>query len=216
MSRQPARVGYGNVVNIRSIPTRSVTRIEIELPIESHVEATRLLFGQDVLVMPVKLGPAQAYGMVSEGAHPDGNRGPADDDPAGEADEDDATQDQGTSATTPFAQLARATSAASATTVTRSPRPMGLLRSGDQPHTQPAQVDILRWLGARCREDAFQTWLGVRTEAAAIQAVRERCGVESRTQIPASPQRRQVFFRDIYHPYLASQRQARLAASPST
>lgn len=214
MSRQPARVGYGNVVNIRSIPTRSVTRIEIELPIESHVEATRLLFGQDVLVMPVKLGPAQAYGMVSEDAHPDGN--PADDGPASKADEDDAAQGQGARATTPFAQLARttsvtnATNATSVTTAARSPRPMGLLRSGDQ-----TQVDILRWLGARCREDAFQTWLGVRTEAAAIQAVRERCGVESRTQIPASPQRRQVFFRDIYHPYMASKRQARPAASPS-
>lgn len=43
---------YGHVVNIRSIPSRGVTRIEIEIPVESHKDATALLFEQDAVILP--------------------------------------------------------------------------------------------------------------------------------------------------------------------
>jgi hypothetical protein len=177
MAQDSARVGYGNVVNIRSIPTRQVTRIEIELPIEAHVEATRLLFGQDVLVIPVKLGPTQAYGMVSGNEHAPSEGAPA-----------------------PVRSSALAALATPATPFARSSVRAGL----NQEH---ARLDIVRWLGARCREDAFQDWLGVRTEAAAVERVREMCGVSSRSEIPSSPALRQAFFRDIHGPFLAAQRQ---------
>jgi hypothetical protein len=192
MAQDSARVGYGNVVNIRSIPTRQVTRIEIELPIEAHVEATRLLFGQDVLVIPVKLGPTQAYGMVSGD-----EQAPSEGAPGACSAQSDLAVRQGTPA--PVRSSALAALATPATPFARS----SVRASLSQEH---ARLDIVRWLGARCREDAFQDWLGVRTEAAAVERVREMCGVSSRSEIPSSPALRQVFFRDIHAPFLASQR----------
>lgn len=63
----PARVAHGNVTNVKPIPTRGVTRIEIELPIEAHVEATSLLFGKDVLIVCAKL--EAPYG-ITDGSVP--------------------------------------------------------------------------------------------------------------------------------------------------
>lgn len=189
MAQDSARVGYGNVVNIRSIPTRQVTRIEIELPIEAHVEATRLLFGQDVLVIPVKLGPTQAYGMVSGDEHAPSEGSPG----ACSAQSEPAAR-----------QDARAPVRSSSLAALASSSVRGSLRT-TRLSQENARLDILRWLGARCREDAFQDWLGVRTEAAAVERVREICGVSSRSEIPSSPALRQVFFRDIHTPFLAAQ-----------
>lgn len=193
MAQDSTRVGYGNVVNIRSIPTRQVTRIEIELPIESHVEATRLLFGQDVLVIPVKLGPTQAYGMVSENEHAPSESAP------------EACSAQSAPPVRHSAPAAVHNSALAALARSATPSARGSVRAGlSQEH---ARLDIVRWLGVRCREDAFQDWLGVRTEAAAVERVREMCGVSSRAEIPSSPASRQVFFRDIHAPFLAAQKQ---------
>lgn len=81
------RVAHGNVVNVRPIHSRGVTRIEIELPIESHIEATSLLYGKDVLIMGVKLGAGAAYG-ITDGTLP----GAGTDSTAGGSSEGRATQ----------------------------------------------------------------------------------------------------------------------------
>jgi len=167
------RAAFGQVVNVRSIPTRAVTRIEIEIPIESHVEATRLLFGQDVFVMPASVESGE-YGMV-DGSLP-------------------ATKTQ-----RPH-QAARNEAAPAAA------RPARLAGFGLRSSTD--SLDILKWLGTRCREDGFQDWLGVRTEAAAVQKVRDLCGVESRSEIPQNRQARQAFLTRIFEPYRAAMQQS--------
>lgn len=45
-------LAFGEVVNVQQIRSRGVTRIEIEIPTESHVKATSLLFGKGALVIP--------------------------------------------------------------------------------------------------------------------------------------------------------------------
>lgn len=45
-------LAFGQVVNVRPIPSRGVTRIEIEVPSEYHVQATNLLFNRDALIVP--------------------------------------------------------------------------------------------------------------------------------------------------------------------
>lgn len=62
-------IAFGDVVNVESIPSRGVTRVEIEIPIEYHVEATELLFGKPAFIFPVASKPAalpngSAYGVL--------------------------------------------------------------------------------------------------------------------------------------------------------
>ena len=42
----------GRVSQVKDVPSQGVTRIIIELPIEAHVRATQVFYGQDVLVVP--------------------------------------------------------------------------------------------------------------------------------------------------------------------
>lgn len=163
----PARVAHGNVVNVRTIPARSVTRVEIELPIEFHVEATSLLFGKDVLIVGVKLPKAIPYG-ITDGA--------------------------------PGVDLQSARRPASA----RPPSSVRAPVHGGLGHIEDG-VDIAKWLGARCTEEPFQIWLGVRTEAGAASKVRALCGVRSRADIARSPKARAAFFEKIHRPFVARQ-----------
>lgn len=59
-------LAHGEVVNVQQIRSRGVTRIEIEVPIESHVKATNLLFGKNALVIPVweRSGRQVAFGVA--------------------------------------------------------------------------------------------------------------------------------------------------------
>lgn len=59
------KVAVGEVVNVKSIPSRGVTRIEIEVPLEAHVGATELLFGKPALVMAI----AGKAGDLAAGSH---------------------------------------------------------------------------------------------------------------------------------------------------
>lgn len=43
------------------------------------------------------------------------------------------------------------------------------------------------WTAQRCREAAFQRFMGVDGEEAAAAAVRERCEIESRAQLDLDP-----------------------------
>lgn len=182
------RVAHGNVVNIKSIPTRGVTRIEIELPIEAHVEATRLLFGQDVLVMASSMPSGTPYGIVSSGTTPVAEAG--EDAPSTSADSGAA---RGASA---FSGLARRPGERAPSERAQGERPSMLGRREDA-------VNIPKWLGIRCADASFQDWLEVRTEADAITKVRQICGVTSRSEITSNPMARDRFFREIYSPFIA-------------
>lgn len=62
-------IAFGEVVNVKTIPSRGVTRIEIEIPSEYHVAATELLFGKPAFIFPVASKPAALpsgarYGIV--------------------------------------------------------------------------------------------------------------------------------------------------------
>lgn len=46
-------LAYGHVTNVKSIPSRGVTRIEIEVPTEHHVALTALLHSRGALVFPM-------------------------------------------------------------------------------------------------------------------------------------------------------------------
>lgn len=44
------KAALGYVVSVKDVPSAGLTRLLVELPIEAHVEATRLFYGQRVLV----------------------------------------------------------------------------------------------------------------------------------------------------------------------
>lgn len=58
-------LAFGEVVDVKSIPSRQVTRIIIEIPTEHHVKATNLLFGKGALVIPAwRAEMAPPYGVT--------------------------------------------------------------------------------------------------------------------------------------------------------
>lgn len=185
MSNDKVRVAYGSVVNVKAIPTRDVTRIEIELPIESHAELTRLLFGRQALVLPGNLPASVNYGVMDS---PNGQTSSS-----GEAIRADALAKPSSS----FSRLvthrhpAGHAPAATTTTMTRT----GTVTRGAAP------LDIVKWLGMRCGDSNFQEFMKALTSEDAAQAVRNVCGVASRSEIPANATARALFYQQIYHPY---------------
>lgn len=61
---------------------------------------------------------------------------------------------------------------------------------------------ISTWLAIRCKEAAFQAFLGVANEREAIRAVRAMCNVESRRDIDTSKVAEHLFHQMIRLPYL--------------
>ena len=55
---------YGYVDRVVDVPSRQVTRIIIELPIEAHVDATSTFFHQRVLVTLAPANVAPAFGVL--------------------------------------------------------------------------------------------------------------------------------------------------------
>jgi len=74
----------------------------------------------------------------------------------------------------------------------------GLYRKSDEIH-------VSKWLALRCKEDEFQNFLGCRNEAQAIDEVRTICEVESRADIQNSARAKDLFMKNIYTPFNASQ-----------
>lgn len=163
---------HGYVALVRPVPARQVSIICVEIPEESHVEATSLLYGRDAIALPVALGASAPYGMLDPDRLPELNR------PRRDAND---RRRQPSPAATP-----RAPTAASA----QRARPGA-----------PGQLNIARWLGARCTEEMFQSWLGVRNEAQASARVRAICDVGSRKDIPKSREATERFMRQIYEPF---------------
>lgn len=150
---------HGRVSGVRALPSRGVSIISVEVPEEAHVEVTQILYGRDVIVIPVVLGTTTPYG-VSDG--------------------------QG-SVHTPNPRAK-----------TASPHGLSsLIRL-------PAPLNLVKWVGARCSEDAFQDFLGVRNEAQAADSVRRTCGIETRKELETNAQAKRIFLEKIYHPFTNS------------
>lgn len=58
------------------------------------------------------------------------------------------------------------------------------------------------WAALRCREPAFQAFLGVDDEAEAAEKVRQLCGVQSRSELDRDPEAAQRLHEIIRHPYI--------------
>jgi len=61
------------------------------------------------------------------------------------------------------------------------------------------------WTVQRCREQAFQQFMGVDSEQAAADAVRERCAIETRAQLDRDPAAKQRWDERVRRPYLKYQ-----------
>jgi hypothetical protein len=173
MSSDKLRVAFGSVVNVKAIPTREVTRVEIELPIEFHAELTRLLFGRDALVLPSNLPDGVNYGVM-------------------DSPETTASHEQQQAGESTERQISRSPSAIS--------RVAGRAPGGTVQRGAPS-LDIVRWLGMRCGESSFQAFLKASSREGAAQAVRDICGVVSRSEIPGNTTARSMFYQHIYHPF---------------
>ena len=141
---------YGEVVNVRTVPSRGVTQVVIEIPSEFHISVTTLLFGKNAFVFPGGDQGNIPYGVAT-------------------------LEGQDIIPTEP--QLAKS----------------------QKPSTQ--SLDIVKWLGIRCREGNFQRFLGVKSDEAAVNKVRDICMVDSRADIPLNDEARELFYRKIYEPY---------------
>jgi len=167
-------VVHGCVSGVRAVPSRQVTVITVDLPEDAHVAATRMLYGASVLAIPAALGPDTPFGLVQgagKGAVHEQNRRSA----------HLRAPAPCTAGGSGFAALSRA-------------RVSGLIHL-------PQQMNIVKWLGARCTEKGFQDFLGVRNEAQAKERVCQICGVESRKDIPGVPRARELFMSQIYRPF---------------
>lgn len=176
MSNDKVRVAFGSVVNVKAIPTREVTRIEIEVPIEFHAELTRLLFGRDALVLPSNLPENVNYGVMD----------------SPEATAPDSSQ-PGCEQGAPVHSRPVRTSSAFGRLAGRAPG--GTVQRGAN------GLDIVKWLGMRCADASFQEFLRASSSEEAVQTVRDICGVSSRAQIPEDATARSLFYEKIYHPY---------------
>lgn len=62
-SVKTTEVAFGQVVNIRIVPTRDVTQIVIEVPAEYHVALTTMLFGKNAMLFAASPKVQKPYGI---------------------------------------------------------------------------------------------------------------------------------------------------------
>lgn len=204
-----ARVVHGQVVNVKLHPTRGMTRIEIDVPSEAHIATTALLLGQSVIVFATNFDKAMPYGVLETGA--DGVARLCNDaHKPGEGPGARQAQPAAAAAPAPRGRNGGGSSAPNRNAPAAGARGHGgdsdnadvSARLGSPPRVEGEGVDIVRWLGVRCKESEFQNFLGVRNEADAITRVRNLCEVDSRAQIPRSATSRALFFSLVYAPFL--------------
>lgn len=163
---------------MRPLPSRGVSVIKIELPEDAHVAVTELLYGQNALILPANLrqpgSEPTPYGLVQSSGQGTVHK------PNPRAPSPPISASKPQSA---FAGLARRASGSSMF------------------HIPSTELHIVRWLGIRCTESDFQDFLGVRNEGQARERVCELCGVESRKDIPQSPESVKNFMDKIYRPF---------------
>lgn len=175
---ESATLAHGHVTEVRPLPSRGVSVIKIELPEEAHVAVTELLYGQNALILPANLrqpnSEATPYGLVQSSGQGTVHK------PNPRAPSSPLSSSKPQSA---FAGLSRRAT------------------SSSMFHIPTPQLHIVRWLGIRCAESDFQDFLGVRNEGRARERVCELCGVESRRDIPQSPESVKNFMDKIYRPF---------------
>lgn len=189
---------HARVGQVRQVPSRMVTVIQLEVPNAEHVEITRLLHGRDAIILPVNLPAAAPFGILDANKLAAVQGKPyAQEKPSRKVSLRGQSADAANTGDT--AQPAsEADTDGSGSRSGFSSAPVGLGRSAGA---------ITRWLGARCGEAEFQDFLQVRNEAAAIAAVRSMCGVESRADIPKSREAARLFMTMVHEPYERYQRE---------
>jgi hypothetical protein len=58
------------------------------------------------------------------------------------------------------------------------------------------------WCALACKQELFQRFMGVDTEQAAIDTVRTKCGVKSRSEFDKDPAARARFDEIIRYPFI--------------
>lgn len=192
-SDEKVKAIHGRVIGVRAVSSRGVTIVNVEVPEQAHVQVTMLLYGHDVLVMPVSLGVATPYGVVTgcgSTVH---------------------TPNARAGSIQPLSNLSRASFNAAKKTgqgaqfgqAVQPGARSGLIRV-------PPVLDLVKWVSARCAEEGFQDFLEVRNEAQAIDYVRTTCAIASRRELMTNPAAKGIFMEQIYHPFLASTAGSRL------
>lgn len=72
------KAAYGKVAQVKDIPSQQITRVVLELPIEFHVEATQLFYGQNCLLT---IAPS-SIAMTGYGIHEPGKPLPPKEEPS--------------------------------------------------------------------------------------------------------------------------------------
>jgi hypothetical protein len=66
------------------------------------------------------------------------------------------------------------------------------------------ELNIVQWLGIKCKEANFQRFLGCSSDGQTVDKVRDICQVGSRADIPFSEEAKRLFMEHIYQPYVKS------------
>lgn len=76
------KAAFGHVCDIKHLSSQGVTRIVVEIPAEHHIDATQLLFGQNVMVLPSTL--QGNYGIIDSNPSPSAPPAPSEEKPVSE------------------------------------------------------------------------------------------------------------------------------------
>lgn len=171
---------HGRVAGVKSLASRGISVISVEVPEDFHVEITQMVYGRDVLIMPVKMTAPTPYG-VTKGA--------------GQVCSSTVNPKAGTAAPSRVPKAMQMSAAL---------RRQGITGTGGGMIRLPAPMNITRWLGSKCNDESFQEFLEVISAEQAAERVRELCGVESRKDIADDATARAAFMTRIYQPYIAS------------
>lgn len=177
---------HGQVVTVKAVASRGVSVIAVEVPEEAHVDVTQMLYGREVLVMPVSLGSMTPYGIVNK---------------SGKGSVHKANPRAGTAS--PANTNLQENQIRSQ--IQTSPYPQRTPHGDHHPSSAmiriPQPLDIVRWLALKCSEDEFQDFLNVRNEAQAIDMVRSLCGINTRKELKTNQEAKKIFMDMIYQPF---------------
>lgn len=171
---------HGNVIGVKAIRSRGVSVIAIEVPEDAHIEVTQMLYGRDVLIVPVALGVKTPYGIV---------------------------QEPGTSihktnrlAGSLQRRLEENAPPKIANKVIYPTRFGGISRMVTLGGNH--SIDPVRWAGIHCNNPDLWDFLGAENESECIEKLRSTCGISSRAELSTNKQANDIFFSQIYHPFI--------------
>jgi hypothetical protein len=203
---------YGRVCGVKAIMSRGISCISIEVPEECHVEVTQMLYGREVILVPVNLAVQTPYGVVCEPGstvHKPNAKAittSAFGEPVSASSLTAQTPRQsqahktshvGRNTNNPFAALARRSTPTVRENLTRKYRNVDIAS-----YPNPENIDLVKWSVLRCKEKGFQEFMKAVNEEDAIQSVKDLCEIESRSEINSDFSAKARFIEYIYTPYM--------------